>query len=322
MKAKVEADGQATDDEFAQYAKFCDGEADDKARSIKASQDEIAELEATIADAQGTIQALETKIADLTTTIASTESESGTAKGNREKSNKDFLGAEDELVHTVSTLGHDAELIKKEMTFIQGGKMPKAAEDKLHQMVAGMQSLVDASWVSTAEKKEVTAFLQAKQQERDGDTELQTPAAYESSSGGILDAIQGMEEKAEDSLGSERKQEMKDLNSYQLLKMSLENEIKSLKDELAKATSRKQFTTQELANANKALASTQKGLQEDTTALNGLKHECQMKAGEYEEEYKDRMNELGALGKAKEIMESKFSFLQTGSALRVYSGSR
>jgi len=319
MKAKVEADGQATDDEFAQYAKFCDGEADDKARSIKASQDEIAELEATIADAQGTIQALETKITDLTTTIASTEGESGTAKSNREKGNKDFLGAEEELVSTVSTLGHDAELIKKEMTFIQGGKMPKAAEDKLHRMVAGMQSLVDASWVSTAEKKEVTAFLQAKQQERDGDTELQTPAAYESSSGGILDAIQGMEEKAEESLASERKQEMKDLNSYQLLKMSLDNELKDLKDELAKSTSRKQFTTQELANAEKALASSKKGLAEDSSALRELKRECQAKATEYEEEYKDRQAELGALGKAKEIMESKFSFLQT--KVQVHSSS-
>jgi len=319
MRAKVEADGQATDDEFAQYAKWCDGEADDKGRSIKASQDEIAELKATIADATGTIANLETKISELTSTISATESESSTAKGNREKSHADFMGAEDELVHTVDTLGHDAELIKKEMTFIQGGKMPAAAEDKLNRMVAGMKSIVDASWVTTAEKSQVTAFLQARQQAQDGDEELQTPAGYESKSGGILDAIQGMEEKAEESLSGERKQEMKDLNAYQLLKMSLDNELKDLKDELAKATSRKQFTTQELANAEKALARSQGALAEDSKALAELKRECQAKASEYEEEYKDRQNELGALGKAKEIMESKFSFLQTKTTVRVRS---
>merc|ERR1719326_2773888 len=98
--------------------------------------------------------------------------------------------------------------------------------------------------------------------------------------------------------------------------MALENELKNLKDELAKATSKKQFTTQELANAGKALASSKKGLAEDSKALAELKHECQTKAGEYEEEYKDRQNELGALGKAKEIMESKFSFLETGVKVR------
>ena len=63
-----------------------------------------------------------------------------------------------------------------------------------------------------------------------------------------------MGEKAEDSLGSELKQERKDLNAYQLLKMSLENELKDLKSELGKASSKKQFTTQELANAQKSLA--------------------------------------------------------------------
>merc|ERR1719326_662373 len=99
--------------------------------------------------------------------------------------------------------------------------------------------------------------------------------------------------------------------------MALENELKNLKDELAKATNKKQFTTQELANAQKALASSKKGLAEDSRALNELKHECQTKAGEYEEEYKDRQNELGALAKAKDIMASKFSFLQTGTTVRV-----
>jgi chromosome segregation ATPase len=322
MKAKVEADGKAADDEFAQYAKWCDDEADDKARSIKTAQDEIAELQATSADATATIATLEAKIGELTTTIASTESEASAAADNRKGGHKDFLGAEDELVHTVDTLGHDAELIKKETSFVQGGKMPKRAEDKVERMLAGMDKIVEANWVTTAQKSEVSAFLQSRQAEKDGDTELQEPAAYESSSGGILGAIQGMEEKAEDSLGSERKQEMKDLNAYQLLKMSLENELKNLKAELGKASSKKQFTTQELANAQKSLAQSQKGLSEDSSSLRDLKRECQTKAGEYEEEFKDRQNELGALGKAKEIMESKFSFLQTKTTVRVHSTSR
>merc|ERR1719487_2049512 len=200
---------------------------------------------------------------------------------------------------------------------IQGG-----ATGRFGKVIEGMKKIVEASWVTSADRSEVGAFLQQKQAEDDGDTAIQAPAAYESKSGGILETIGDMEEKAEDSLGAERKEEMKDQNSYALLKMALENEMKSLKDELSKATSKKQFTTQELANAQKAMAASQKGLAEDSKYLADLKHECQMKATEYEEEYKDRQGELGALAKATEILSSKFSFLQTGVRTRTRLGTK
>ena len=37
--------------------------------------------------------------------------------------------------------------------------------------------IVEANWVTTAQKSEVTAFLQSRQAEQDGDPELQEPAA-------------------------------------------------------------------------------------------------------------------------------------------------
>merc|ERR1719326_2191974 len=104
--------------------------------------------------------------------------------------------------------------------------------------------------------------------------------------------------------------------------MALENELKNLKGELAKATMRKQVTTQELGASKEQLGAAQKGLAEDTSYLKGVKHDCQAKAGEYEEEYKDRTNELAALAKAKAIMTEKFSsFIQTSSRTRVRSAS-
>jgi len=317
METKVTAEGNAAEADFAEYAKWCDGEADEKTRAIKAANEEISDLKATIADSTATITGLETKIGELAATISSTEAEAAKAKNNRESGQKAFGGAEEELVDTVSTLGHDAELIKKKMGGASLAQLPSGARAQMERMMKGLQSVVDANWVTTQEKKTVSAFLQQKSQDQDEDE--QTPAAYESSSGGILDAIAGMEEKAEESLSSERKEEMKDQNAYALLKMALENELKNAKDELAKATSKKQFTTEELARAEKTLTAAQSSLAEDSKYLADLKRECQAKATEFEEEYKDRVGELTALGKAKAIMTEKFAFVQTGMTVRVRS---
>jgi len=317
METKVTAEGNAAEADFAEYAKWCDGEADEKTRAIKAANEEISDLKATIADSTATITGLETKIGELAATISSTEAEAAKAKNNRESGQKAFGGAEEELVDTVSTLGHDAELIKKKMGGASLAQLPSGARAQMERMMKGLQSVVDANWVTTQEKKTVSAFLQQKSQDQDEDE--QTPAAYESSSGGILDAIAGMEEKAEESLSSERKEEMKDQNAYALLKMALENELKNAKDELAKATSKKQFTTEELARAEKTLTAARSSLAEDSKYLADLKRECQAKATEFEEEYKDRVGELTALGKAKAIMTEKFAFVQTGMTVRVRS---
>merc|ERR1719487_722083 len=110
-------------------------------------------------------------------------------------------------------------------------QLPAARKNNLQKMVSGLKTVVESAWATTLEKKGVQAFLQQKAQEDDED--MQEPAAYESKSGGILDTISDMEEKAEGSLQAEQKQEMKDLNAFELLKMALNNELKNLKSELA-----------------------------------------------------------------------------------------
>ena len=118
-----------------------------------------------------------TKISELTTTISSTESEASKAKANREQGHKDFMGAEDELVHTVDTLGHDYELIKKEMSFVQGGKNATslvqggqnatkrfASREAAQALRARQEALVQLQRLAKMpvhEKRALTAYLQA-----------------------------------------------------------------------------------------------------------------------------------------------------------------
>jgi len=319
FKTKVEAEGKASTDDFGQYAKWCDDEADAKTHAIEETNVEVGNLKAAISEAEGTITTLTTHIEELTGAISATEAELSKATSGREEGKGTFETAEEELSDTVSTLGHDYTLIKKEMAGAASFAQVAASNSKVSQIVDRLKKIVEANWVTTHDKKAVSAFLQQKADAEDAAEDLQAPAAYQSSSGGILDTISDMEEKAEDSLGSERKQEMKDQQAFELLKLALSNELKGLREELAKATSKKQFTVGELASSQKALAAAEKGLAEDTAYLKDLKHECQEKASTFEEEYKDRQAELAVLDKAKGILAAKFSFLQTSVRVRVSS---
>merc|ERR1719387_1157737 len=89
----------------------------------------------------------------------------------------------------------------------------------------------------------------------------------------------------------------------------MEDEIKSMTQELAESTKAKQFNAEAKALAEKDQSVVQKSLAEDTKASSDLKLECQERATQYEAESKDGQAELTALGKAKEILLKKFAAL-------------
>ena len=67
--------------------------------------------------------------------------------------------------------------------------------------------------------------------------------------------------------------------------MALSNKLKGLREEFVKATPKKQFTVEERASSQKAVAAAEKELAENTAYVKDLEHECQKKASKFEEEY-------------------------------------
>merc|ERR1711862_531565 len=74
-----------------------------------------------------------------------------------------FTAAESELVETVDMLGRAKSVLERELAFIQGpksGPMSKSGlKEKLSPMLNGLQAILNAAWVSDANKKSLTAFL-------------------------------------------------------------------------------------------------------------------------------------------------------------------
>merc|ERR1719443_1629524 len=144
--------------------------------------------------------------------------------------------------------------------------------------------------------------------------------AFESSSGGILDTIADMQEKAEASLSSTRKDEMEAAHAYAMVKQGLEDEISVAKKMLSEATLTRSTTTEELNTAKASLGETKTTLEADEKYLEELKQSCTTKATEWAARQKQASEETAAIQKAKDILsEGVKVFLQTSSHTRLQS---
>merc|ERR1719265_2432300 len=195
-----------------EYTAFCDNEVKDKAYAIETASKGIEEAKATIADSKATIATAEDEIATLGTHIAAKEKELGEAQKVRAEEHENFVSAEKELVTSIDQLGRAVQVLKKG-SFMQmkGGHMDK----KSYQAIQAIGTIIESQWVGAGTRKTLSSFLQAAAQAKEAEDEdfsLDQPqakqVAYESSSGGIIQTVEEMQGKAEDTLSELRKKEM------------------------------------------------------------------------------------------------------------------
>merc|ERR1719182_1374956 len=179
-------------------------------------------------------------------------------------------------------------------------------------------AVMEAAMVNSADKSKVQALLQTS--EDDQDLELQPagapdPAAYKSKSGGIVDTLEDMLEKAKAELADAQKAEMNSKFDYDMLKQKLEDAMKFGEKELGETKAGKAAAEEAKATAENELAVAEKTVAESSKHLNDLQNECMTKATEYETSQHSRQGELTALATAKKILEEK----AMGATEREYS---
>jgi len=305
MATKVGKDQEAAAAAYTESAKFCDQEVTEKGFAIKDSKKNIEKLSAIIEDKAAKTDELETKIADLAPTISAAEGELDTALKLRAKENADFVAIEKELLSTVEKLDGAKETLEKTFSLAQ---LTPEAKQNLSKMLEGLSVIVEASFVTHAQRSKVQAFLQAQEDSDDSDG----VKAHGSGGDAIIETLDEMIDKAEGTLADTRKEEMGKAQAHAMLKQSLENEIKSFKEELAEATQGKQVAAETAAQAEKDLAVEKKGLAGDSAYTHDLKRDCMVKSQEWEVNHRDSQAELKALSTAKGILAKKFAvFVQT-----------
>jgi len=323
LSAKIVKEGESEAALYEKFTAYCNDESKETQFEVKTSKADAERASATLADETAKIGAAEAKIEELSTTIATAEKDLSSATKIREKENADFTKVEAELMEGVSMLERAIAIIEREMAktgFIQGADSMKKVSDAL-------QVVMDAGMVNSQDKTKVQALLQAQTAEGEDDLELQPagapdPAAYKSKSGGIVDVLEDMLEKAKAELADAQKAEMNSKFDYEQLKQKLEDAMKFGTKELGETKSAKAAAEEAKAVAENDLAVADKSTAEGSKHLSDLQNECMTKASEYEESQHGRQGELTALATAKKILEEKtggasdreYSFLQIRSS--------
>merc|ERR1719502_156474 len=164
--------------------------------------------------------------------------------------------------------------------------------------------MVQATSLSSADASKLTALLQDSQESEDGSDALGAPAAavYKGKSGGIVETMQDLYEKAEAQLEEARGTEKKALQAYQMLAQSLKDEIKYANKDLDKTKKNLGASAEAQATAEGDLSVTTADLNEDVKTLATLHQDCMTGAEDFEAETKSRGEELKALATAKKVI--------------------
>jgi len=312
LAAKVIKEGEESHKVYAEFAEFCEDRHQEIGFEIKTGTSSVEELNAAIAEATSEIDAAASQIEELAASIAEDEKDLKAATDVRNKENADFIAVEKDLTETIDMLERAIAVIEREMA----GGAAFAQIRGANGLVQALQSMVAAEQMSVADGKKLTALVQTENDQRDSEAAFGAPAAavYESSSGGIVDTLQGLLDTATEQLDSARKTETQAKQNYDMKKQSLEDEIKYASADLDEAKKSSAANEEKKATAEGDLEVTTKALNEDKADLAGLHHECMTKASAYETEVSSRGEELKALATAKKIIKEATSLAQTDSS--------
>jgi len=312
LQAKIIGEGEASQKVYEEFAEWCEDRSKEISFEIKTGKAEVKELAATITEEEALIGSLTVEIEKLSGEIKVDEQDLKAATEIRAKEGEAFAASEKELMEIADTIERAVGILEREMKKHGASMMQIQSASSLAEALSVM---VSASMIDTGDASKLAALVQTQQRSEDADPGAPAAATYEGHSGGIVEVLQDLLEKAETQLGDARSKETADLHAFEMLKQSLEDEIKFGNKEMSEAKGSMAASGEKKAAAEGDLGITTKDLKGDITALADLHHDCMSKAEEFEQETKSRAEELAAIAKAKEIIVETTS----GAASQSYS---
>jgi len=308
LQAKILAEGAEAQKVYEEFAEFCEHRSKDLQFEIKTGKTEKAELEATIAKEIATAGSLGEKIDELAAGIAADEGDLKAATAIRTKEHADFSAEEAELVEVIDMLKRAIGILEREMA--KGGAAMLQLKNA-RTVVQAISTLVQATSLSAQDGAKLTALIQNSQQADDDDAGAPAAAVYEGHSSDIIDTLENLLEKAEQQIADARAKETAAQNNYEMLKQSLEDDIRFANKDMDEAKTSLAASGEAKATAEGDLSVTNKDLAADTAALADLHKDCLGKAQDFEAATKSRTEELKALAEAKKVLAETTSGADT-----------
>jgi len=328
LQSKIVKEGEAAQKTYDEFSEWCEDRSKNVAFEIKTGKSEIADLTANIQKETATISALGTKIEELSGSIAGDEADLAAATKIRGEEKADFAVEEKDLVEVTGMLERAISILEREM---KKGSASMMQLQNTKTVVDALSALVQASVISSADSKRLTALVQSSQEDKDSADEMGAPASavYKGHSDGIVGTLEDLLEKAEGQLDTARKAEQTSAQNYAMLKQSLTDEVKFANKDMDAAKKNTATSQEGKAAAEGDLAVTTKDLNEDSTTLSTLHQDCMTGAEDFQSETKSRGDELKALATAQKVLQETlggaaaqtYSFVQLNAASSLTTGT-
>merc|ERR1719238_1440842 len=191
----------------------------------------------------------------------------------------------------------------------------------MSSLLQSLSVVVDAAGFSTNDKKKLVALVQSKQGDEDGEMGAPAAASYKSQSGGIVDLLEDLKEKAEGELSEARKAESSAKHNYDMMKQSLDDQMAADNKDLDGEKAAKAAAEEGKATAEGDLSVTIKDLENSKQALSTANTDCMTTAADHEATVAARTEELKVIATAEKILKDStsgavgqtYSFLQTSA---------
>jgi len=301
LQAKVIKEGEGSQKVYEEFSEWCEESNKRLAFEIKTGKAEAKELEAVISEETALIESLTTKAEDLAQKISVDETDLEQAAHIRSAEAAAFAAEKSELDDIIDTLSRAIGILQKHAS------AALLQSTGTTHLVEALNVMVQASGFSSSDAQKLTALVQ-QSEDSEGDNEgAPSASVYEGHSGGILDVLQDLLDKANVQLKSAQNKETSNLFEFQKLKQSIEDEVAYGKKELAEAKAGIAASGEKKAKAEGDLEVTSKDLASDIKELADLHEECMTTAETFEAEVKSRAEELKALAEAKKVITENTS---------------
>jgi uncharacterized protein YlxW (UPF0749 family) len=330
LKAKVIKDGEDEQKAYGEFFEWCDDAAKNSQFAIKTATAKSEKLSAEIADLSASIEASTAKIEDLAAAISTSETELKDATLIRDKEAADFAASEKELSETLSALDRALAILEKEMAK-NPASFAQVDTSNIASLLQSFSALIDATAVSVADKQKLVALVQSQQSDSDDDEDdapgAPAAATYKTHSGGILEVLEDLKEKAETQLADLRKAESNTKHNFDLLKGSLEDDISVKTKYMTEEKTAKAESSEGKATAEGDLETTTADLKSAKEELATTSATCMTTAADHEATVAARNEELKVIAEATKILletssgavEQTYSLVQVGASSRMQS---
>lgn len=284
-------EGKKTYDKMKCWCKETKAET---AASIQEADSCISESQSKQEDASGKIAALTQEVANLEKTIKDNTQQLEEATEMRKKELASFSDAEKELVASISGLKSAITVLSKHNSLLQTGYTAEMAT-----LGASLALTLDKFVTSHAEQ-----ITPVQKRTLEGFIQQPTFAAYGSQSGEIFGILNSMLDTFTQDLEESRQGEAAGVEAFSKLKASKTKMIKADSASLKKKKIQKGENVAAKANAEASEADCKDSKAKAEELLATANQSCAESDTEYEERTKARQEELEAVAKALEFLDS------------------